>query len=193
MEFTSWDAGLHSKDKEYLQHYGVVGMKWHMHKYGNNYQYQSHATKKYSRKATKAMAKGHVEKARKFMNRAKRSAEIDRGEQEYAKGISTGKALAGTLLFGGDRMKGYAQYRAMSGQSGKKMTGHKVVSGMLAGVYGAAGSRQRKAAYIRQDEGKKGLGQKAYNLNRKIGDRAAAATQQAIDLVNNARKKKHRS
>ena len=28
MDFTSWDAGLHTGDEEHLEHYGVLGMKW---------------------------------------------------------------------------------------------------------------------------------------------------------------------
>ena len=174
------------------RHYDQTG------EYG--YHYKSHATKKYAKKAAKNMrkaeaydvgsrvAKSHgndvnaqkhaakrdkyAAKAQKFLNRAKRSAEIDRGEQEYAKGLSTGKALALSIL-AGDRVKGYAQYRAMSGQSGKNMTGGKVTSAVLGYYMGSAGSRQRKAAYIRQDEGKNGLGQKVFKLNNKIQSKAS--------------------
>ena len=28
MEFTSWDAGLHTSDPNSLEHYGVLGQKW---------------------------------------------------------------------------------------------------------------------------------------------------------------------
>lgn len=202
-DFTAWDAGLHThQDEEALQHYGVLGMKWGMHraaKRGEQYTYQSHATKKYDRKQIKSLAKmmkfgstnskkyneakaqKHAQKAAKYGQRLKRSKEIDRGEQEYAKNLSTGKAIAGAMLFGGNSMKGYAQYRAMAGQKGNNMTGEKVVAGLKAYRAGAYGSRLAKAAYIRQDENKKGLGAKAYKVNQKVSNAAAG-------LINNAAK-----
>ena len=212
-DFTAWDAGLHTKqDEEALQHYGVLGMKWGMHraaKRGEQYVYQSHATKKYAKKAAKAMRKAeaydvgsrvagshgkksasdqhaatrdkYAAKAQKYLSRAKRSAQIDRGEQEYAKNLSTGKAIAGAMLFGGNSMKGYAQYRAMAGQKGKNMTGEKVVAGLKAYRAGAYGSRLAKAGYIREGENKKTVGAKAYEVNQKVSNAAAG-------LINNAAK-----
>ena len=173
------------------------------------YHYHSHATKKYDRKAAKyaakadkAAAKGYseknqkkaskaIQKAEKYKNRANRSREIDRGEQEYAKNISTGKALALTMLTSGNTMKGYAQYRAMAGQKGKEFTGQKAMAGIKAFRKGAYGSRLAKAAYIRQDEAKKTVGKTAYGLNKKISDAGANLVDRYVtDSVNKTRKKK---
>ena len=35
MEFTSWDAGLHTIDPNSLEHHGIRGMKWGVRKYQN--------------------------------------------------------------------------------------------------------------------------------------------------------------
>lgn len=235
-DFTSWDAGLHSHDGEHLEHYGVLGMKWGIHRalsYKNadgtltkagrrhwdktgesDYHYHSHATNKYLKKARNARKKAAkrfdklyneenqsyekadarsktdkkfnamAAKAQQYLNRAKRSDEVDRGEEEYARNISTGKAVGLALLGGSDRLKGYAQYRAMAGQSGKDATGKKVMAGIKAYNAGSAGSRLRKAAYIRQDEGKKGLGQKVFRLENKIED----ASERQFDVLRKRRK-----
>lgn len=175
------------RSEKYLKHYGVLGMKWGMRKAaknGTNYTYQSHATKKYKKLAAKLEAKGNKEKAAKIANRAKRSAEIDRGEQEYARNLSTHKAV-GLALFGGgtDRLKGYAQNRAMAKQSGKNLTGKKVVAGIKAIGTGSLGSRLRKAAYIRQDEKRKGPGEAIRRFDRKVSDMVAKDFDDALSRV----------
>ncbi len=181
------DGSLTAAGKKHYQETGEYG-----------YHYKSHATKKYERKEVKALAKAgragqyrkNVEKQNKWLkkadiyaNRAKRSAEIDRGEQEYAQGLKTSHAILLSMLGSANSMKGYAQYRAMAGESGKALTGKKIVSAILAYNFGSYGSRQRKAAYIRQDEGKKGLGQKAFRMNTKIQNLAAQSTDSAINRV----------
>ena len=178
MDFTSWDAGLHTGNEEHLEHYGVLGMKWGMRRFQNKdgsltpkgqrhyaqtgeygYHYKSHATKKYTRKAAKAEKKGNIEKAKKFANRAKRSAELDAKEQEGAKNVSLGKALATRLLLGGEYSKGYQQNLAKLGaSSGKATRGQKLVAAVKSGAqtYGTGGLYRyaSKASYLRQDEKK---------------------------------------
>ena len=171
---------------EELSHYGVLGMKWGQRRYQNadgsltsagkqHYQYQSHATKKYTRKALKAQRKGNTEKAAKYENRAKRSAELDRREQEGSLSVSTGKALATRLLLSGDMSKAYHQNLAMMGTSVNKATaGQKAVARIMSYYGGTLHSRLAKAAYIRKGEGGKLSG---------IMNRATEAHKQTAALI----------
>ena len=74
-----------------LYHYGILGMKWGIRraaKKGTTYTYKSHTTKKYEKKAQKALAKAskdtkYKSKAKIYNQRAKRSSELDAKENGY--------------------------------------------------------------------------------------------------------------
>lgn len=164
---------------EYVQHYGVIGMKWGQRRFQNKdgtltsagkaherktgehgYVYKSHGTKKYTKKLARVQKKLEtasgdrrqklIRKAATFKKRRDRSATLDRREQAYAKRVKAIPNLALRAVYVGG--KPYQQTLAMlGGQNQKGATLRKAAAYGMARFGGRLGSTALKAAYMRSD------------------------------------------
>ena len=99
-------GNMYTYESDELYHYGVLGMKWGIHrakKKGVEYSYKSHGQKKYEKKLAKLDKKGV---SKETSNYAKASKKLDmykardNNRVDYAKRTSVGKSIAKQLIFG---------------------------------------------------------------------------------------------
>lgn len=163
-----------------LKHYGVLGMKWGVHrakKKGTEYSYKSRATKKYEKKALKrrvaaddlnpddalykmsdkkrAKLQSKYEKesakADKAEKKAKASAEFDKKMENIARKESVGKNLTKKYLLGGMGDKTYNMLKA-SGNSRGMAYAKTVGSQLLGGPLGMVAARNlARGSYIKRN------------------------------------------
>lgn len=114
-------------NQDYLQHYGVLGMKWGVHR-----------ARRYAQKATSAKARGNKEKAAKYSAKSKKIRAYHNrmaGGKEVADRVekqSLGKTLAQAMVFGTYGAAKYNEVRAK---------GYGRAEGAVAGVLGYIGNQ----------------------------------------------------
>ena len=135
-----------------LYHYGVLGMKWGIRrarKTGGTYQYTSHGTKKYRRKAERARARGNLESASKWERRAERSAELDKAMQDNAAKSGVGKTVAKTLFTNSRTYEATKAYLSKYNTASALSIGLAYVNSYVTGPFGATPLRY---LYVREGE-----------------------------------------
>lgn len=126
------------EDQDYLIHYGVLGMKWGMHraaKKGTSYSYKSMKTKRLEKSAANAKTKGKKNASKKEAL-AKASKKSDANRVAYAKKTSVPKAAVQTLLAGPIGAVSYQKMRANGVSRGKAL----VAGGVMDVSFGAIGT-----------------------------------------------------